>query len=341
MAEITELMGARASALTSHPENGSRAQAVFVQNHHIVGDDLIKKVLDEHILGNRFGDEGRLRWIIQDEIDTCCDILLVPVSKVDGHSRLLISVFFDQLSPDTRRHAEAIYEKRAPFAIGYFRLWQLNRSRERSIFALQSALHSSGLGVILLNRNSEIVFANAVAEGMLDRGDGIRRFDRKLRTRELSDGVRLQVAIEHVIAAGTEWSPRPDGHRHAPLLSVRRHDAASLMVSVLPTDTMPEEPDDVAAIIYVMDPSREVRDLLKPVCKVYHLSPVETQLACHLVGGETLSQAATKMHVKDMTARSYLKQIFLKTDTHRQSELMQLMLSSIIQTNPEIVPEPF
>jgi DNA-binding CsgD family transcriptional regulator len=40
------------------------------------------------------------------------------------------------------------------------------------------------------------------------------------------------------------------------------------------------------------------------------------------------------MHVTEQTARSYLKQIFVKTETNRQAELVRLMLTSSVRTAP-------
>ena len=40
--------------------------------------------------------------------------------------------------------------------------------------------------------------------------------------------------------------------------------------------------------------------------------------------------AAKRLGVQDQTARSYLKQIFAKTETNRQTDLLQLLLKSAI-----------
>ena len=46
--------------------------------------------------------------------------------------------------------------------------------------------------------------------------------------------------------------------------------------------------------------------------------------------GQALQDAALALQLKVQTVRTYLKQIFQKTGTHRQAELMQLMLSGAL-----------
>lgn len=58
----------------------------------------------------------------------------------------------------------------------------------------------------------------------------------------------------------------------------------------------------------------------------YQLSKAELRLAIALLSGKTIKQAASLLHISDNTARSHLKAIFVKTNTHRQSELVQVLL---------------
>jgi DNA-binding CsgD family transcriptional regulator len=47
-----------------------------------------------------------------------------------------------------------------------------------------------------------------------------------------------------------------------------------------------------------------------------------------MASGNSLDEAAEKMNVTVSTARTYLKQVFSKTGTGRQAELMRLILTS-------------
>ena len=265
------------------------------------------------------------------------DVLVIPVDRVPGHSGLAISAFFGQLSKAKRREAEEVYLRRRPFAVGYFRLWQLERTRKRRVEALQAAINLTEVGVLLLDRGGNTVFCNDAAKRVLDTGDGLRRRQEKIRATHLRDDLRLQVALDHVIAANLPNIDRQD--RKAPMMSIKREKGPPLILSVLPTDEAAVEPSDVAAIIYLVDPALETDQLLEPICKMYQLTPVETKLVCKLAAGASLVEAAERIHVKEQTARSCLKQIFAKTETNRQADLVRLMLSNLVRTTPTIPTE--
>jgi DNA-binding CsgD family transcriptional regulator len=59
----------------------------------------------------------------------------------------------------------------------------------------------------------------------------------------------------------------------------------------------------------------------------FGLTLAEARLALHLVAGETLRSAAVKLSISYETARSSLKNIFRKTGTCRQAELVIVILT--------------
>ncbi len=338
MREIASAMSAHSAALTLHPSDGRKPSLVHLDEDAGVGREVIEELLERKRI-HRDGSEPRDHsWIECDVGAPGHDVLLIPVERVPGHSGLMISAFFDRLTEAKRREAEEVYLRRRPFAVGYFRLWQLERTRKRRIEALESAINLTEFGVILLDRGSNLVFCNNAAERVLASGDGLRRRQGAIHATHLRDDLRLQVALDHVINANI---PGADGEhdRTAPMMSIKRENGPPLILSVLPTDEPAAEPSDVAAVVYLVDPALETDQLLEPICKMYHLTPVETKLTCKLAAGASLVEAATAIHVKEQTARSCLKQIFAKTETNRQAELVRLMLSNLIRTTPTIPSE--
>ena len=61
----------------------------------------------------------------------------------------------------------------------------------------------------------------------------------------------------------------------------------------------------------------------------FGLTPAEAKLALHLVAGETLRSAAVKLSITYETARTHLKNIFDKTGTCRQAELVVVILTAL------------
>ena len=58
--------------------------------------------------------------------------------------------------------------------------------------------------------------------------------------------------------------------------------------------------------------------------KQFRLSPAQARVSVMIVTGHSLADTAQKLHVSENTARSHLKQVFQKTNTHGQMELVHL-----------------
>lgn len=67
------------------------------------------------------------------------------------------------------------------------------------------------------------------------------------------------------------------------------------------------------------------------------LSPSERRIAHVLLDGGTLNEAAESTSLSLATVRSYLKSVFSKTNTHRQSELIALYYRSILPIGTSII----
>ena len=61
----------------------------------------------------------------------------------------------------------------------------------------------------------------------------------------------------------------------------------------------------------------------------FDLTPAEARLALHLVAGETLRSAEVKLSISYETARTHLKNIFNKTGTCRQAELVVAIVTAL------------
>lgn len=65
------------------------------------------------------------------------------------------------------------------------------------------------------------------------------------------------------------------------------------------------------------------------IADLLDLSPSEARLVGRLAEGRTLEDAAMECGITKSTARSYLKQVFLKTGVSRQTELLRLLMISL------------
>jgi DNA-binding CsgD family transcriptional regulator len=180
-------------------------------------------------------------------------------------------------------------------------------------------LNAMRLPAIALDREGFVVDANSAANSVFD--DNIKIRDRRLFVRDLDSRNLIKVAIDQLT-----------GPSHSNLLAVEpvivpRMDNLPVIVRIWPF----EGPDN--------PPTQEVRALLtlnalgsRPgppatiLAKTFRLTPSEAKLACIIARGAPPDIAARELKISRETARNQLKSVFAKTNTHRQSDLVALLL---------------
>jgi DNA-binding CsgD family transcriptional regulator len=180
-------------------------------------------------------------------------------------------------------------------------------------------LNAMHLPAIALDRDGFAVNANPAAQAVFD--ENIKIKDRRLFIRDFDSRNLLKQAIDQLSGA-----PRPNPLAIEPVV-VPRLDKLPVIVRVWPFEG-PSNP-----------PAQEVRALLtmnaigpRPgppaaiIAKTFRLTPSEAKLACIIARGAPPDIAARELKISRETARNQLKSVFAKTNTHRQSELVALLL---------------
>src|SRR5262249_26878057 len=72
----------------------------------------------------------------------------------------------------------------------------------------------------------------------------------------------------------------------------------------------------------------------------FGLTPSEARLVLQLVTGETLRSAAAELHISYETARTQLKNIFSKTGTCRQAELVAVISGFTARHSVAVLASP-
>ena len=97
------------------------------------------------------------------------------------------------------------------------------------------------------------------------------------------------------------------------------------LLSTTPESTLA----DAVAVLYISDLEAHSLPRSQALRSLYSLTNAEIELVELLCDGCSLEEAAEHRGVTINTARSQLKQIFFKTSTSRQSELVRLVLAGI------------
>lgn len=164
--------------------------------------------------------------------------------------------------------------------------------------------------------------------------------------------VRGKVLATNALAEARAELFRPRAHGGL-ALSTQQADAllaeglAAIRAGGWGVQSIPIEPTEGrrGAIVHVLPVRGEARDVftsgevlivaseLRPgaappvplLLALYDLTPTEARIAATLTRGATLQDAATAQGIRISTARTHLAQVFRKTGTHQQSQLVALL----------------
>lgn len=192
---------------------------------------------------------------------------------------------------------------------------------------LQDLLDRNPLGILLLDDQGRVIFANREARSIGNTSDGLALAEAGLTLARAIDNRRLQKLIGEVINTIRRSGLSSGGSLLAARPSHKR--PYSILVSPLARTDFGLTRLRPAVCIVIADP--EKRDLLPAdrLRSLYGLTPAEARLAMRLAAGDDLRSAAAALGIAYPTARTELMAIFRKTETRRQGELIMLLLKTV------------
>lgn len=176
-------------------------------------------------------------------------------------------------------------------------------------------------GVLLVDGSAGLVFANREAERLFAGGGGLRLTDGILCTGSEAD------ATLHALIAGCARGGAETGAGGSLTLSRGPGRAPlSLLVAPLRSDANPFAMRRPVAILFISDPDRAVLSPAAWIRQQFGLTAAEAAFATEIIAGAGIQAAADRLQISRSTGRTHLARIFEKTGTHRQAELVRLML---------------
>jgi DNA-binding CsgD family transcriptional regulator len=185
-------------------------------------------------------------------------------------------------------------------------------------------------GVLFLDAAGRILWTNAAAETILAKGDGLSARGGFLSAAEAAANATLHRLIGEAARTGNGSGfhsggvlalSRPSALRPLELLVApfRIHHAEHLMLGGRP-----------CVSLFVTDPERKPRPSPELLAQLYGLTTRESALVALLLEGLDLGAAAQRLDVQMNTVRTHLRQVFEKTNTHRQAELVGVLFRSVL-----------
>lgn len=208
---------------------------------------------------------------------------------------------------------------------------RLREAQAKRVGAL-AALEDIGCGVVILDERAVATFCNRSARRTFSQNDGLKLRSRgpgASDARLLAAEAPAQKALERAI----EECLRPDVEPHDCSRGVRISRPSKRPDYIVQINALATRVDlralgaPGAAIVFISDPDSELVVEEALLRRLYALTPAESRLAQLLVNGETLAGAAKRLGISETTAKTQLQNLFWKTGTHRQPELVKLLLS--------------
>lgn len=197
--------------------------------------------------------------------------------------------------------------------------------------SLSATLDALGHGVLLAAPDGRISFLNPTARRILDLRDGLSLRPDGLHAAVPSEGALL---LRRIAAVRSDPASFLSGNE---LIRVSRPSGArSFEVLVQPISTAGGSSAFAhrGALIFLHDPEAVPAAATTCFRTFFGLTPAEARLAELVAEGADLATAAARLEITIETARTHLKRIFGKTNTHRQAQLAQLLLGSLARAGP-------
>jgi DNA-binding CsgD family transcriptional regulator/PAS domain-containing protein len=187
---------------------------------------------------------------------------------------------------------------------------------------LAAAVGSMRHGVFVVGPASSVLYLNRVAKDIAATDDGPRVRSGRLGLGPPSIDATLQQNIANALG-------RNDSHARSggSLLCPRTEGRRSYVIHVVPFTSSGPDGDRPRALVIVIDPERQAeppRDLLN---RLYGLTRAEAEIALRVSRGDGLKPISEAMSLSLATVKTHLHHVFCKTETHRQAELVRLLLT--------------
>jgi DNA-binding CsgD family transcriptional regulator/PAS domain-containing protein len=189
------------------------------------------------------------------------------------------------------------------------------RSLESRAVTVDAILDRSPCGAIVLDAAGRIVYANRSGESLLQHGDAISVSDEGLRAATPALTARLQRILAD--AAKGEGGAITLAHSGGALYAIAAPFRAEFGERDAPRGR---------TLLMIRDPLNDPALPMEHLRDLFGLTFAEARMAALVYQGHTTAEAARLLGISKHTARVHMNALLGKTGTHRQAELMRLLM---------------
>ena len=188
--------------------------------------------------------------------------------------------------------------------------------------ALRAVMDRVDAAVFVVDPGARVLLANARSEALLDEFEGLEVRGERIAAASRAEDRALREAIAESATASSSAGAE------ARILTISNpRGLYPLVLSITPAGDGVQGATGVhrpAALLVARNP-HPVYDLDRcAFASIFELTPAQIRLAGVMFAGHSLSEASRLLRVSENTVRSHLKQIYQKTHTHSQIELVHL-----------------
>lgn len=178
--------------------------------------------------------------------------------------------------------------------------------------------------LIVVDSDSAIVHLNSAAARILAGNDGLRSTAGTLEASRPSTNSELHQRIHQAVRCGSR------GFRCGAMMMCSRPSGKwPYIVHVVPLRSRTSPTQDGPALLYLIDPDAKPWPATDLVRRVFGMTKAEAEVAVRILDGDGLKPISEELHLSLATVKTHLQHVFDKTDTHRQAELVRLLLALI------------
>jgi DNA-binding CsgD family transcriptional regulator len=201
-------------------------------------------------------------------------------------------------------------------------------SLQQSITILRDLVEEISTFSVVVDGTGRPVFLNGTAKAFLAQSHGLNLRDDVLVCNSSRDTRCLHDAILSVVT-------RAESHRSAESVVVSQKTGyPPVLLHIVPLRHPAVDatghPTSLA-VVFVAPVAHSTA--LEGVMRFYGMTPAEIRLAAMIIGGQPLRQVARELHITCNTARTHMKRIYAKTETHSQAALLRLLMAASTNTH--------
>ncbi len=250
-------------------------------------------------------------------------LMYLQVRRYGAEEKSLVFRRSRQAGPFDRRHARRLAQLGQHLGNAE-RLGARLQAADRQNGNLRQVLDRLGRAALVTDANGRILYMSDQAFGLLRDGGLLRAADGRLEAERGLDS-RLRQAIRE--CARSLDDAETAGCRALRAEPARDGPPRALFVSALPWRDQPggERP---AALIVVGQSADGLMPDAGLLAELFGLTPAEARVAAALCRGHTPSDYAAASGISVLTARTLLKRVLEKTETHSQAALVSLLIGT-------------